>query len=520
MTGQADTDKRTAGVGEVAGVVQRGKRGNNSRRGDWRRLQNAPPATELIKVMQKIMAYATSTGARPLSCHFTTRHLGSFERTLDDLKSRWWKFQQTETWRGIEAAVWVFGTHGRPHVHLAVALPRGVTIRAFMRKWTGGISSHPTHIYDVSNLAAYFGAQRSSFARIPRKRRRLWGSRLPPAGHLVYACPSSPGAIPGSPGATGSSPSPSSSSLGEGSSPRSGSTFAIPVAPDVARRAGTGGEIGSAFPTMQRPESPTSCCTSSSERAQPGRLAGPQQVGEVELSSPPRGSEPIPSPHLSVAAVPKPSNAVKANQGEVMTWNFNKRAPPQQFSPQGAPAPASAHPQVQSVPNQHPSQRTMAVGPTEARQFRRPTPMNQVPAKQVVAQPVPQAEDTHQQVQTQQVFVPTAQPKPGEQYRQVHQHQQPQPVQMPAPVQGEVSSAMQAPAPFNPQPGGQGQPASTWTFPFAPPASAAPAPTAIQPEPPPTTYVNQAPAPVQYVAGPMQAVAPHACRCGICGRNL
>lgn len=533
-TGRVPSGEELPGQGRRSRVAQSALSDNRFRG----RLQDAALAAVLAAGIKAVVAHAEAQGVPAYFFTFTSRHRGTPDAVMNDMKACWWRFQQTRVWRKVSAAVWVFGDHGHPHLHLAVVLPEGVTIRAFRTKWTGGISTHPPQIYDAEQLGSYFGAQRTSFVRNPTKRRRYFGSRLPSVGHLAYVYPS---ANQGSTLGAGPSPSTSRSSSPWSSEvivPTSGSSLGPPLAPSLVTvtgetglhqvRAETGGEGGSSLPTMRRPASPTSCCISSSDRAQPGGGdAEPEQVGGVEQASPPRGSEPLHGLHskqMSVAAVMAQSTVVNISQGVAMSYSPFRRSSPQQIAPQTTASP--------SGPDQHQPGAPQAMQPDSVAYTGKPFPSH--------GQPIPEPGTRLAQAAPQ---MPQATTQP----QQNHQFQQPAPIQAQAPFILQQAQSIAPPVPCPVQVLHAGPPMAiashqgalsqdpaaarqtTWIYNpegSPQPASAAPERTWIynpggspQPAsavPQQADHVEQLPAPTQYTA----QATPHICRCGQCGRQI
>ena len=214
---------------------------------------------------------------------FTSRLHGTDEEVLRDLVRAFAAMKHTRVFRRLPAAVWAFADHDRPHLHLAAAVPAGVTIREIRCAWSAGESMHPRVIYDGARLGLYFASQRAAGAAKLPSRHRFHGWRAPPAEHFTSIY-------------TGLTPQPSPIPLSiiqplgdEGSASRG-----VPgCAPTCASRVAAGGDTGSASATAGAASGDrTRRRVSAGERPQAEGHRTTATVGaEVGLESPPRGSE-------------------------------------------------------------------------------------------------------------------------------------------------------------------------------------------------------------------------------------
>lgn len=133
----------------------------------------------------RLMGQAQAAGDRVYFYTFSSRAppWAGHDAVLDDLKGRWHLFCQSAVWRRLKAKVWTFGDHERPHIHLVVALPVGVTVHAVRDRWDAGHTyAKRVDLTNYQRLADYFAAQADSDARKSRRRRRYFGSRVPSGG--------------------------------------------------------------------------------------------------------------------------------------------------------------------------------------------------------------------------------------------------------------------------------------------------------------------------------------------------
>jgi hypothetical protein len=140
--------------------------------------------------MVELRSLAQSGSHRFLFFTFTSSLHGTDEMVMAHLKACWARYQQSGVWRRVLGAIWVFGDHERPHLHVAVVLPDDMTIREVRSTWSGGITPHPRPVYDAHGLGAYFGAQRPLNQQKPQPRRRFHGWKPPRLGHFTCLYPS------------------------------------------------------------------------------------------------------------------------------------------------------------------------------------------------------------------------------------------------------------------------------------------------------------------------------------------
>lgn len=155
---------------------------------------------------------------------------------LDDLKESFRTLKHTRVFREIEAAAWAFADHDRPHLHLAVVLPRGRSIREMRLAWSAGYIPHPHEVYWGAGLGSYFARQRAvGDAKLPG-RRRFHGWRAPPVEHFTTTTSTASSQVAPS-GSSGSSPAtPSPVPQGSRMGPPERPHVAPPAAPTCCER--------------------------------------------------------------------------------------------------------------------------------------------------------------------------------------------------------------------------------------------------------------------------------------------
>jgi hypothetical protein len=155
--------------------------------GESRRWREPDPALakRLTSYFDRLVDHAKATGGRVYFYTLSSRLPGwkGHEAVLEDIKGRWHLFTQSTLWRRLQAKVWSFGDHERPHVHLAVVLPQGITVHAVRDRWDAGFTfGEPVDLKRYHRLAVYFAAQADPAARKRRARHRYFGVCLPKCG--------------------------------------------------------------------------------------------------------------------------------------------------------------------------------------------------------------------------------------------------------------------------------------------------------------------------------------------------
>ena len=166
----------------------------------WTKVFRAPDAESVRLFGPRVRAlfdHAVSHGLRAFLLTFTSRCFGSPAEVLDHVKVRWGSFQQKGVWRRVVAALWVFGDHEHPHVHVLVVLPPDMNVRDLLKHWGAGFTHSRAAYGDAARLADYFAAQRRISTTTPAQRRRFHGYRAPRPDHVLCIHTPSPSDLSG-----------------------------------------------------------------------------------------------------------------------------------------------------------------------------------------------------------------------------------------------------------------------------------------------------------------------------------
>jgi hypothetical protein len=232
-------------------------------------------------------SYARALRLRVYFFTLSSAAFGSDSRVMADLKRRWSLFQQSTVFRKIPSAVWIFGDHERPHIHLVAVIPSQLTVHAVRDRWNGGFSNGEKLRPDHARLATYLAAQFRSDARKTPIRQRRFGFRHPPSAGLACREPDPSRSPPGS--------SPIASPIPE----RFSATEFVSISSSRCADPGTSGERNGrrpqsefAGPSLRQASNPEPAPRAAGERPKAvGGAALTQRGLERAVGPPPRESE-------------------------------------------------------------------------------------------------------------------------------------------------------------------------------------------------------------------------------------